>query len=233
MSEMMKLTIKPLLTIKPGSIAGKGGTFALGFTVVEHQNLEEFDVRYQILNVAGYRFKTPTDDDFPILYEVSGDGMAATGFLMGANPKKGLWTQDVLIESVDGFSGKPAAALKIAATVKGKGKGTLAAVYAVGSIAALSGGLTKLVEDYFNAHEVPAGVTDFEGRAREFVRRKQAELKGKFKSFDDLDPRTIVNAVLGRTDPREQTVESLSPVIKHFRDLVSFPAKFSKNTAQK
>ena len=231
MSEMMKLTIKPLLTIAPGSIAGSGGTFAIGFTVVETQNLDEFDVRYQILNAAGYRFQAPEDKDFPMLYEVSADGMVATGFLMGAAPKTGKWSQDVLIVSDPSFSGQQAAALKIVATVKGKGKGTLKAVYAVGSIAMLSGGLTKLVNDYFAENPVPAGITDFEGKAREFVRQKQTELKGKFKSFDSLDPRTIVNAVMGRTDPQKRTIESLSPVIKHFRNQVKFPAKFTDKTS--
>ena len=51
------------------------------------------------------------------------------------------------------------------------------------------------------------------------------------QSFDQLDPRTIVNAVVGRTDPRSSTIESLSPVIKHFRDLVDFPARFTGNTS--
>ena len=232
MSEMMKLTIKPLLTIKPGSIAGQGGTFSIGFSVVEHQNLTNFNVKYQILNAAGYRFKAPAAADFPIFYQVSADGMAATGF-MGAKPKQGPWKQDVLIEQDASFDGKKAAALKIAATVNGQGKGTLAAVFAVGSIAMLSGGLTKLVEEHFETHEVPPGVTDFEGRARAFVRAKQAELKGRFKDFDDLDPRTIVNAILDKTNPRSSTIESLSPVIKHFRNLVKFPAKFGKNSAER
>ena len=231
MSELMKLTIKPLLTITPGSIAGGGGKFSIGFTVVETQNVDEFDVKYQILNAAGYRFRQPADKDFPMLYEVSADGMAASGFLMGAAPKKGKWSQDVFIVSDPSFGGKQAAALKIVATVRGKGKGTLKGVNAVGSIAMLSGGLTKLVNDHFAESPVPAGVTDFEGKAREFVRQKQRELKGRFKSFDQLDPRTIVNAVMGRTDPQKRTIESLSPVIKHFRDLVDFPARFTGNTS--
>ena len=232
MSERMKLTIKPLLTITPGSIAGSGGKFAIGFTVVQFQNLTEFDVKYEILNKAGYRFKKPELKDLPMKYDVSADGMAATRFLLGDAPKKGLWSQDVFIVSDPAFGGNQAAALKIAATVKGQGnKGTLKAVKAVGSIAMLSGGLTKLVNDHFAENPVPAGVTDFEGKAREFVRQKQKELKGRFKSFDELDPRTIVNAVLGRTDPQKRTVESLSPVIKHFRDQVTFPASLTDKTS--
>lgn len=236
MSEMMKLTIKPLMEIEPGSIAGSGGRFSLGFRVVETSNLTGFDVRFKILNKAGYRFKKPETKDMaqdpPMFYEVSPAGLVASGFLLGPTPKKGLWSQDVYIVSDPAFSGKQAAALKIVATVTGQGKGTLEDVYAVGSIAMLSGGLTKLVNDYFEKNPVPAGITDFEGRAREFVRRKKAELKGRFKAFDDLDPRTIVNAVLGRTDPQKRTISSLSGVIKHFRDQVEFDSEFSKNSAQ-
>ena len=229
-NNMMQCSIEdPVLKINPGSIPGKGGTVEISFRATT-TNLDTLEVEYRILPDSDYVFGEPANPFADVSdsrtsvfmdFEVESAAKKTSGYSSGALP------------IVQQGQGHDEAALKVVAAVTGQ-RGTAKLKtprYAIGSIAILSGGLRKVMQDHFGG-QLPAGAEAFKAKAREFVRIQQEKLKNKYKGFASLDPRTIVNAVLGETDSTSSTIKKLGPVIDHFKKgaLDQIPAKFKGKT---
>ena len=229
-NDMMQCSIEdPVLKIKPGSVPGKGGTVEISFRATT-TNLDTLEVEYQILPTSDYVFGEPanpfalvSDSGTSVFmdYEVESAATATRGYSSGALP--------IVRQGGD----HDEAALKVVAKVTGQLSTAKLKKprYAIGSIAILSGGLRKLMLDHFGG-QLPTDSEAFEAKAREFVRTQQEQLKNKYKGFASLDPRTVVNAVLGETGSTSATIKKLGPVIEHFKKsaLEQVPAKFKGKT---